>query len=72
MTPHILTIKDDYNLKPSEKYMDKSAELTRRIKEERLLECSFVACKLFQGATTGAEKRYFHISIRPWIRLKCG
>ena len=36
--------------------MDKSVELRRRLKEERLRKCSFVAGQLFHGATTRSEK----------------
>jgi len=41
--------------------MEKSVELIRNLKEERILKCSLVAGKLFQGAITRSEKRtYVH------------
>jgi len=41
--------------------MEKSVELLRYVKEERLLKCSLVARKLFQGAITRLEKKtYVH------------
>jgi len=41
--------------------MGKLVELVRYLKEERLLKCSLVAGKLFQGAITSSEKRtYVH------------
>jgi len=36
--------------------MEKSVELTRYLKEERLLKCSLVAGKLLQGLITRSEK----------------
>jgi len=46
-------------------YGIKSVKLARRLKEEGLRKRSFVAGKLFQGVTTGSEKKYFRILIRP-------
>jgi len=41
--------------------MEKTVELMRYLKEERLLKCTRVAGKLFQGAITLSEKRtYVH------------
>jgi len=39
--------------------MEKSVELIRYLKEERLLKCSLVAGKLVQGAITHSEKKTY-------------